>query len=478
MKKVAIVGGGISGLTVAYALLNNSQFSVPSSHFTVEVFEAESRTGGKIWTDRTKGFLCEKGPNGFLDNKPKTLELCAELGIEPLRGNENSKNRFIFSKGKLYPLPLTPYHFLKSGLITWHGKLRVLYEVIAPKGPQDETVSDFAIRRLGKEVLEKLIEPMCSGVFAGDPYRMSIRHCFPTIKELEQEYGSLIKTMINLQRAKRKEKGVRSQGVITQNSKLKTQNSVGPAPTGNLTSFYDGTQAITDILTEKLGERVKLGTSVKGVEKIGTGYRLHTPNGITNADIVVLALPAYASAEILRDFDRELSKTLESIPYVPVSVVCFGLRRDRVGHDLNGFGFLIPYKEGKKILGTLWDSSMFPNRAPDDHVLLRSMVGGVKAPKLAMLDDNALVNAVFDELSPIVSLKAEPDMVRIYRWEKAIPQYVIGHGEKLRVMDERLKSYPHLYLTGNAYRGVSMNNCIENSYKVAEKIIREAMGKG
>lgn len=496
MKRVAIVGGGISGLTVAYALISENP---PSPSFAkkgrggvdVTVFEADSRPGGKIWSDKVEGFLCEKGPNGFLDNKLKTLELCKSLGLEPLKSNENAKNRFIFSKGKLYPLPLTPYHFLKSGLMTWHGKLRVLYEVIAPKGPQDETVSDFVIRRLGKEVLEKLIEPMCSGVFAGDPYKMSIKHSFPLIKELEQEYGSLIRAMIKLKEAQGKSPHLpqdeSAEAEATRRSGGQgARDKRGPVPGGTLTSFYDGTQAITDILTEKLGERVKLGVHVKGVARLGGSahggkkgnlYQLHTSEGTTTADVVVLASPAYASAEILMDFDRELSKTLESIPYVPVSVVCFGMRRDKVGHDLNGFGFLIPYKEGKKILGTLWDSSMFPNRAPDDHVLLRSMVGGARVPHLSMLNDNLLINTVFDELRHIVSLKAEPDLIKIYRWEKAIPQYVVGHGERLRVIAERLKSYPHLYLTGNAYRGVSMNDCIENGYRVAEEIIKRAMDK-
>jgi oxygen-dependent protoporphyrinogen oxidase len=193
--------------------------------------------------------------------------------------------------------------------------------------------------------------------------------------------------------------------------------------------------------------------------------------GVVDADIVVLASPAYASVEILKGFDLELSKTLSEIPYAPVTVVCFGYKRGKVLHSLNGFGFLIPHKEGRRILGTLWDSSIFPNRAPEGYVLLRSMVGGAQSPELAMLDDNILVNTVFDELRPIVSLKAEPDIVRIYRWERAIPQYILGHGEKLRLIDERLKSYPGLYLTGNAYRGVGMNDCIENGYKVADEIL-------
>jgi protoporphyrinogen/coproporphyrinogen III oxidase len=447
MKRIIIVGGGLSGLTVAYALMN-------SQRFDITLLESESRPGGKIWTDHADGFLCEKGANGFLDNKPKTLEFCKELGIEPLRSNENAKKRYIFSSGKLNALPESPGSFIKSDILSWSGKLRLLYELIAPKGPDDETVADFITRRLGKEALEKLIDPMVSGVFAGDPYNMSITSCFPRIKELEQKYGSLIRAMIKLKRERKKENG----------------GKVSAAPGGNLTSFYNGAQTITDTIAGKLGERLKLGVSVQGIEKIGNLYRLHTSNGIFEADAVVLASPAIVSSEILKDLDSGISKILSGIHYPPLAVVCFGYKREKVRHPLNGFGFLIPHKEGRRILGTLWDSSIFPNRAPEGYVLLRTMIGGAQSPELAMLDDNKLVNAVFDELNPILSMKTEPDMVRIYRWDKAIPQYVSGHGGKLKSIDERLKSFPGLYLAGNSYRGVGMNDCIENGFKVADSI--------
>ena len=287
MKKIAIIGGGISGLTVAYALLNSSQIDVT-------VFEADSRPGGKIWTDAVDGFRCEKGPNGFLDNRPKTLELCKKLELEPLRGNENAKKRYIFSSGKLNLLSESPLSFLKSDLISWQGKLRMVYELIAPRGPDDESVADFVKRRLGKEALEKLIDPMSSGIFAGDPYKMSVKHCFPRIKELEQQYGSLIRAMIKLQRAKRKWAGGEGRGT-------RDEGRVGPAPGGNLTSFYNGTQTITDALAEKLGEKVRVGISVQALEKEGDLYKLHTSEGTVSADIIVLAAPAYAASQILRD---------------------------------------------------------------------------------------------------------------------------------------------------------------------------------
>jgi oxygen-dependent protoporphyrinogen oxidase len=302
---------------------------------------------------------------------------------------------------------------------------------------------------------------MTSGIYAGDPYKMSIKSCFPRIKELEQEYGSLIKALIKIQKQKKAEK------------KKKEAAGISVAPGGTLTSFYDGAQTMTDALAEKLGDIVKLGVSVRGISRNGNSYKVHTSDETIEADIVIAATPAYASAEMLKDIDSGLSDTLLNIPYPHVSVVCFGYKREKVKHPLNGFGFLIPYIEGRKILGNLWDSSVFPNRASEGHVLLRTMVGGAKFPEIGELDDDKLLSLVFDELKPILQLTVEPDMVRIYRWDRAIPQYLLGHEGLLNTLDKMLKKYPGLYMTGNAYRGIGINDCIENGYKVAEEILQK-----
>lgn len=467
MKRIIIVGGGISGMTVAHALLSGTGplSTVPpggrKEGYEVTVLEADSRPGGKIWTDRVDGFLCEKGPNGFLDNKPKTLELCQVLGLTPLRSNENAKKRYIFFHGRLNPLPESPPAFIRSNLISWPGKIRMAYDTIAPKGPEDETVADFIKRRLGKEALERLIDPMVSGVFAGDPYRMSIKSCFPRIKELEQEHGSLIRAMIRLRREKKKRSGGGNA-------------AVGPAPGGTLTSFHGGAQTLTDTLFRSLKGHVRFGVSATGIGKKGDGFAIHTSGGVLHAEIVVLATPAHVTADIVKDLDDEISKTLSGVPYPSVTVLCFGYRREKVGHPLDGFGFLIPHKEGRNILGTLWDSSIFPDRAPEGYVLLRTMVGGARASDIAMMDDSRLIGTVLDDLRPIVSLKADPDMVRIYRWEKAIPQYVLGHDTKLQFIERRLKTYPGLYVTGNAFRGVGINDCVSNGYRIAGEILSAA----
>ncbi len=445
MKKITVIGGGLSGLSLAYILLSDDK------ELDVSVIESESRPGGKVWTDKTDGYLCEKGPNGFLDSKPKTLELCSSLGLEPVRSNENSKKRFIFMNNDLNALPESPPAFLKSNIISWPGKLRMLYELVAAKGPDDETVSDFIIRRLGKEALETLIDPMASGIYAGDPYTMSIKSCFPRIKELEQEYGSLIRALIKIQKKKKQER--KNAGDAT----------VSVAPGGTLTSFVNGTQTLTNALADRIGDRLALGVSVQSISAKAGSYILHTSDGDIESDIVVLASPAYTSAEIMNDLDSEISDLLAAIPYPHVSVVCFGYKTDNVARSLDGFGFLIPAKERKNILGTLWDSSVFPNRASEGYALLRSMTGGAKHPEIADMDDDKVMNMVLDELKPVMGLKTDPEMANIYRWDRAIPQYLLGHSFKLDLIYKKLKNHAGLYLTGNAYNGIGINDCVANS---------------
>jgi oxygen-dependent protoporphyrinogen oxidase len=327
------------------------------------------------------------------------------------------------------------------------------------KGPSDETVADFIIRRLGREALEKLIDPMCSGIYAGDPYNMSINNCFPRIKELEQEYGSLFKALFKIKKQKKqqmKEKG----------------ETVSVAPAGTLTSFYNGAQVITDTLAERLGDRVRLGVEIKGITKSNGTYKVDASGTGEDADVVVLASPAYATSQIVKELDKELSEMLNRIPYPHVSVVCFGYGKEKVRHQLDGFGFLVPKVEGRKILGTLWDSSIFPNRASEGNVLLRTMVGGAKFPEMAEQEDSKIIEIVYDELKQILGLSSEPEMARIYRWQKAIPQYLLGHTSVLNSIDEKLAQYPGLYLTGNSYRGIGINDCVENSYRLAEEIIK------
>jgi len=451
--RLVIIGGGISGLSLAYFLLERKPF------FDIIVLESEKKAGGKIWTEKINGFLCEGGVNGFLDNRPKTLDLVAKLGLEPLRSNDNARKRYIFSGGRLHLLPESPVSFLTSGLLSLPGRLRVLGEIFVPKGATDEeTLADFARRRLGREAYEKLIDPMASGIYAGDPENMSVKSCFRRVYELEKKYGSLIKAMITLQKEAKK-----------------TGEKVGAGPGGVLTSFFEGMQTIIAALKDRLGERVKTGSRVIAVDKKDDNYTVYTSGGLQiEADAVVCAAPAHEAAVVLKSLNENLSSVLNEIPYPAVSVICMGYRRTKIERSLDGFGFLIPNRENRKILGTLWDSSIFPNRAPEDHVLLRSMLGGARMSELALKDENALINLVMDELRYILNVRTDPDFFKVYTHKKGIPQYTRGHERRLDRISEIVKGFRNFYITGNAYSGIGVNDCIENSYKLAGQILEGA----
>ncbi|HTG80445.1 MAG TPA: protoporphyrinogen oxidase [Geobacteraceae bacterium] len=452
MKKAIIVGGGISGLATAYLLQKKAQAA--RIELEIVLLEQETRVGGKILSIKEEGYLCEWGPNGFLDNKPQTLDLCRELGATPqlLRSNDNARKRFIYADGMLHQLPENGPAFLKSKLISWPGKIRLALEPFAGKPPMevDETLAEFARRRLGDEALRKLIGPMVSGIFAGNPETMSLQSCFPRIAELEREYGSLIWAMIKL--AKKKKKEIAEGKAVA--------SAAGPG--GILTSFRDGIQTLTDILAARLGEEVvKRGEKVLTVEKgESVPYRVSTESGEMEADAVILATPAYASAEMVRDLDTYMNHALLQIPYSSMTVVCFGYERKKIERDLSGFGYLIPKEEGMNCLGTLWDSSIFENRAPAGRVMLRSMLGGACFPRYIGLSDLDVMNRVQSDLKTIMGIKAPPSFVKIFRHEKAIPQYVRGHGHRLAMLEDKQKEHPGLFLTGNSYRGIGLNDCV------------------
>jgi len=450
--KLVIIGGGITGLSLAYFLLEKN----PS--FDIVVLESEKKAGGKIWTDKVNGFLCEGGVNGFLDNRPKTLELVSKLALTPLRSSDNARKRFIFSEGKLHRLPESPGAFFRSNLLSLSGRLRIIGEIFAPKGSgEDETLASFAKRRLGKEAYEKLIDPMASGIYAGDPEKMSLKSCFLKVYNLEQKYGSLIKGMLKLQKEAKK-----------------TGKKVGAGPGGVLTSFYDGMGTMIDTLSGLLGGRLRTGIRAVSVDKQKDNYIVHLSDGShLEAEAVVFAAPAFETAGMLRGLDKNLSSVLSEIPYPAVSVVCFGYKRERFKHPLDGFGFLIPGKEGRRILGTLWDSSVFPNRAPEGYVLLRSMLGGVRMSDLALQDENRLTDVVMAELRDVMKITVQPDFVKVYTHKQGIPQYPLGHQQRLATIDKMTRNFKRLYVTGNAYRGIGVNDCIENSYTLAERIVQE-----
>jgi len=451
--KTIIVGGGISGLATAHALLQRQ------ANLDLYVIESADRAGGKIWSEKTAhGYLCEWGVNAFLDSKPKTLELAHSLNLSPVTSYDASRHRFVYSDKALRELPGSPPAFIKSDLVSWPGKLRIAMETLVPKASKDEeTLKEFAIRRLGKEAFEKLIDPMASGVFAGNPEKMSVNSCFPRIKEIESEYRSLILGLIKLQIAAKK---------------AGTKDKPQAAPAGKLTSFYNGMSELSDAIAAKLGSRLQLSTSVESLNRDGNHYTLHLSNGTEQeAERIILAAPAFAQANILQNLAPDIAQILTDLYYPPLAVCCFGYPQHKIKHDLNGFGFLVPSRERKKILGTLWDVSIFPNRAPEGHVLLRTMVGGARAADYAVEDPEQLSDMVQAELADIMGVDATPDFIKTYRHDKSIPQYTLGHAQRLATIDQLLKQHPNLILTGNAYRGVALNDCVINAYRIAETLI-------
>ncbi len=454
--KISIVGAGISGLATAQAILARK----PDAE--IILFEADQRIGGKVWTESsTDGYLCEGGVNGFLDKIPRTLELCEEAGVAPVRADASAQKRYVYSRGELHKLPEKPPEFLKSRLLSVRGRLRVIYEIIAGGTDNpDETLAQFATRRLGVEAYERLIDPMASGVFAGDASRLSLKSCFPRINEIETQYGSLIRGLIKLQRQAKREG---------------RKNTPGPGPGGTLTSFATGMSALTDSLAEQLGPRIRTATAVKDISRDGKRFQLQLGDGtVEESDTLILSAPAHAQAQMLQAMDPGLAGLLAEIPYPALSVCCFGYRKNRVGKVLDGFGFLVPSKEQRAILGTIVDSNVFPGRAPEDSILLRSMVGGARTPELALLPDEQLISRVRSDLQDILGLKAEPDFIRIFRHIRAIPQYLVGHAARLDAIDEKLQGHPGLILTGNAFKGVSLNDCVVNAWKTAAALIPQS----
>ena len=465
MKKVIIIGGGISGLSTAWLLREKARAAGVELELTL--LEKEQRVGGKIRSIKEEGFLCEWGPNGFLDSKPQTLEICSEIGVSGNlhRSNDNARKRYIYSGGELHRLPENGPSFLKSRLISWPGKLRLALEPtpFIAKAPvdEDETLADFGRRRLGKEALDKLIAPMVSGIFAGDPETMSLVSCFPRIAELERDYGGLIRAMIMLARQKKRE---RAEGKAV---------SSAAGPGGVLTSFREGIQFLTDALAASLGAIVTPGSPVVSLEKgKSVPYRVDCANGSEHeADCVIVASPAFAAAGMLDSLDPGMTSVLCQIPYASMTVVCFGYDRERISHPLDGFGYLIPKKEGRSTLGTLWDSSMFENRAPAGKVLLRSMMGGACFPEYIRLSDDEVTTRVRDDLRQVMGIEAPPSFVRIFRHEQAIPQYVVGHARRLAALDELLAGHPGLILTGNSYRGIGLNDCVAAAQRASDKAL-------
>ncbi|MFQ5585701.1 MAG: protoporphyrinogen oxidase [Thermodesulfobacteriota bacterium] len=476
MKKVVIIGAGISGLSTALSL--EEEAAKRGVALEITLIERNKRVGGNIMTERADGFLIEGGPDCFLSEKPWAMELCRKIGLgeKLLTTNEKNKKTFVLSRGKLHELPegvilmvptkITPLLF--SRLLSLRGKLRMGLEFFIPrkKGNRDESLGDFVRRRLGQEALDKIAEPLVAGVHAGDPDTMSVRASFPKFVEMETEYGSMIRGM--LARMRQMREGRKSAG--------KAGTPKGGAKRPKVTMFMtlkEGLSELVDTIVSRFTmTTIKMSLTVKEVCAQSTGYAVRIEGGETiDCDAVIIAAPAYAASAIIKGLDRDLSERLLTIPYVSTATVSLGYKKRDVKHPLNGFGFVVPKTENRRIMAASWVSVKFKHRAPTNSVLIRCFVGGAKNEELVFRSDEEIIRMVRDELRDIMGIVAEPVVVRLFRWHKAMPQYTIGHLDRIKMIEESTGSHPGLYLTGGAYGGIGISDCVRMGGETAVKVM-------
>jgi oxygen-dependent protoporphyrinogen oxidase len=436
---VLVVGAGISGLTAAFRLARAGK--------RVAVLEAAERVGGAIETFSEGPWRFEMGPNTVLENNEAVGRLIADAGLagDKLTAAPAAKRRYLYKGGELVPLPGGPGGFLKTPLFPAGSKLRLLREPWIGRPPEEteESIAQFVRRRLGTAFLDYAVGPFVSGVYAGDPERLSVRWAVPKIYALERDHGSLIRGAL----ARRK----------------------GPAPGGAMISFREGLEELPRRLAREIGD-VRTGVSCSRVVRVDGGFRVETSAGPVEADRVVLAVPADVAARLLEEATAGASRIFAEIPYAAVAVTSLGWRRADVAHSLAGFGFLAPRKEGLRVLGCLFPSEIFPGRAPEGHVALAAFGGGRTDPEFAGWEEDRIVRTVLEELRGPLGLKGDPAFVRVRRWPRAIPQYEVGHGRFVERAQEIERSLPGLRFAGNFLGGVSVPDCIRNASAVADSL--------
>ncbi len=499
MKQVIIVGGGIAGLATAYYLQKQATDAGIELEYTL--IERDTEFGGKITTAHRDAFVIEGGPDSFITQKPWALQLARELGLSDqlLGTNDEQRKVYVLVDGRLVELPdgvmlVVPTKmmpFVTSPLISWPGKLRMGLDLVIPprKDDSDESLADFIRRRLGQEALDKIAEPLMAGIHVADPERLSLQATFPRFIDIEQKHGSLIRGMLRrkMERGKgkredgrgKREKGEKGKKEIREkgNTQYAIRAVLSPSK-GNTQSLFMSLRGGLSELVEALTDHLEThGTLLAGrrVERVDFrpeapfAYSVELDNGSTlQADAVVLATPAFVTANLVEDFNPELAAGLREIRYVSTATVSLGFRKSDFSHPLDGFGFVIPSSEGRKIAACTWTSTKFDHRTPDDHVLLRAFVGGAHDEHLVDLDDEAMIQMVREELADIMGVTAEPEIAVIFRWHKGNPQYDVGHLERVAKLEAMCES--GLLLAGSAYRGVGIPDCVHNGQRTAEAV--------
>ncbi len=450
-EPVVIVGAGISGLSTAFRL----------KRMGVEVvaLEKDSEPGGTMRTQSDNGWLIEAGPNNALENTPRLGELFKDLGIaDQLRyASERASKRYILRGGRLVAIPTKPLSLVTTPLWSLGGKLRILKEPFIGRTYKEESVAEFVTRRLGPEFLDYAIDPFVAGIYAGDPENLSIRAAFPKMYALESNHGSLFKGAIALRKERSGTRG---------------------KPSSKLFSFLKGMQALPLAIASHLGEDLLLNSSVESVIPMRAGknpvyvvsfIREGRRESIT-ASAVVLASPAAAAGEVIRRIDPETAGLLESIYYPPVASVFLGFREGDVKRPLDGFGFLIPKREERSILGAMWSSALFPGRSPQGCAAITAFVGGARRPDLPSLDDAALTDLVVNELREIMKIEGDPAFRKINRWERAIPQYTMGYDRVLGAIDRFEQNFRGAFICSNYRGGISVGDCVKNAAAAAKRV--------
>ena len=443
--RIGIVGAGLSGLATAFYLRRG----LPSAELVV--FEAEAVPGGKLQTVEIEGFRFEAGANGFLTNKPDSQRLVEDCGAARylLPSSDLARKRYVYTD-RLHRLPESPPAFLQSSLLSWPQKLRVAGEYFVParRDGVDETLGEFGDRRLGRGFTRVFLDAMSAGIYGSTPAKISVAAAFPLVVALEREHGGLFRGML----ARRK---------------------AGAGPGGVLTSTTGGIGTLVHHLHGAIGAEWRFGEPVAAIERNGGRYSLHSPRGVTEVDRVVVCAPSFAAAAMLSPLDADLARRLAAIEYSPIAVVGFGYRR--LEHPLDGFGLLTTTSAGLPILGVLWDSSIFPDRAPAGCKSLRVLLGGQRNPELVAQDEAGLVRTARAGLERTMGLRQDPDVTFVRRWDRGIPSYAPGHLARVEAILARTADLPGLHLNCNAYRGIAMNDCARNSRELAEQIAYQPM---
>lgn len=472
MMRIAIIGGGITGLSAAHRLMELS--SENGTELEVLLFEASKKLGGVISTKRVHDFLIEEGPDSFITTKPWALNLCRrlDLGSQLIHTNEENRRTYVIRRGRLVSLPdgflmLAPTRllpFLTSPLFTWRGKLRTALEIVQPgrSTQRDESLASFVARRFGREVLDRVAQPLISGIYTADPETLSLKATFPQFVELEQKHGSIIRGLIK----------ERNDGNTSKSGESGARYSL-------FLSLKDGMETLIEKLASCLPkESLKLGKTVKLLEVSKKGWILTTEDGnMINADGVIVALASNRAHNLLKGFDTRLAKELSRVKYESSAVINLAYDRKDISHNLNGFGFVVPAVEKRPILACSFASLKFKGRAPEGKVLLRCFIGGATNPVIYQRDDDWLMKTAHEEMCELLGVTNKPILKTVSRYDQSMPQYFVGHLDLVANIKERVNKYNSLELAGNAYSGVGIPDCINSGEMAAEKIFNNLQKK-